>query len=400
MRSSELLSDSQLQAFLIEKGQQLFPAEKLIREPTVVFDRGGLDEFWAGVMNSERKEELLNRVRSGHLVPITAEALSDLAQVHTAFHVYIAESGRNIPTIPTIVNVTGKPVAVGTYRLPREIPGVAVKKVSFAEDGKSMSHRGRGVSVVQLTKFGADSHLPKTRWEFLQPFVVPPDRYVRDIRAYLVGGEPVAGSVRRAQQMLSQDNLDGKVLPAPEQYPSAHTPGSNERLEGILREKVFHFAREIGQVLDAKMRSRVRPFSPLSTFGFGSIDFLLDANETPLPVDFDICPSVTTFDGVDKIVAQEIAKFLEQLSTKGGVERKIMVIGHEGDPFVESILATIKNSVSSDRVAFQTSVTDQIVDEKEKAEKQGPKDNRIKIGRNEPCSCGSGQKYKYCHGRG
>ncbi|MGA1197904.1 MAG: SEC-C metal-binding domain-containing protein, partial [Candidatus Latescibacterota bacterium] len=32
--------------------------------------------------------------------------------------------------------------------------------------------------------------------------------------------------------------------------------------------------------------------------------------------------------------------------------------------------------------------------------KKQPIRNENKVGRNEPCPCGSGKKYKQCHGRG
>ena len=33
-------------------------------------------------------------------------------------------------------------------------------------------------------------------------------------------------------------------------------------------------------------------------------------------------------------------------------------------------------------------------------EKQQPIRNEVKIGRNDPCPCGSGKKFKQCHGQG
>jgi len=37
--------------------------------------------------------------------------------------------------------------------------------------------------------------------------------------------------------------------------------------------------------------------------------------------------------------------------------------------------------------------------EKEEEKKQEPIVNKNKVGRNEPCPCGSGKKYKKCHGK-
>lgn len=43
---------------------------------------------------------------------------------------------------------------------------------------------------------------------------------------------------------------------------------------------------------------------------------------------------------------------------------------------------------------------DKCIKEKEKEEKQELLRQRFKgVGRNDPCPCGSGKKFKYCHGR-
>lgn len=360
MALPDRLNDPKYQSYLIEKGQELFNVDLLIKNPMVVFDYGALDELWTIVINSPKRDKLLKRVRSGSLVPINAEALSDISTVHAVFHVYIAESGMGIPTIPTIVNVLGTPSIVGSHVLPKEVPGVYVKKVSYKETGESLSHRAQGVSIVRITNESAASNLPKNKWEFLQPFIVPPDEYVRDIRTYLIGGEPVAGSIRRARKKLTQENLNGHILPDVEQYPSAQSPGPNEHLDGDLKRQVFSLARKIWQVLDVKMRSRARPFSPHSTFGFGSIDFLLDANGTPLPVDFDICPSVTTFEGIHDTVANRLAIFLERISKTEGLERKIMIIGRQEDQLVKSVVTHLGRIFPSERLIIQRPLIDRV----------------------------------------
>jgi len=350
------------QAHLIREGQRTFPGKQLAKQPTVVFDRGGLDEFWTGLMNSEQRESLLKRIKSGELVPVNADVLGDVANVQTVFHTWISEPSNDIPTIPTIVNVTGLPVSIGTHRLPREMPGIFVRKQSFTENGISTAHRARGVSVVQVTNENSSALLPKHRGEFLQPFVVPPDPdlHVRDVRTYFVDGKPVEGSVRRARKPLTADNLSGRNVPNEDQYPSAKAPGPNEPLEGPLRERVFNIAKDVTGVLDRKVRGRQRAFSPYSTVGFGSVDFLLDANGIPRPVDYDISPSVTTFQDIDRSVASHVAQHLASLADRDGGKRNIMVIGHNDDRFTSTIIEKLKQMVLPDRVILQKPLLDQL----------------------------------------
>ncbi|MFZ2267374.1 MAG: preprotein translocase subunit SecA [Azonexus sp.] len=50
-------------------------------------------------------------------------------------------------------------------------------------------------------------------------------------------------------------------------------------------------------------------------------------------------------------------------------------------------------------VQYQHTDFDEVLDEVEGAGQQQPADSGPKIGRNDPCPCGSGKKYKHCHGK-
>jgi uncharacterized protein YecA (UPF0149 family) len=55
----------------------------------------------------------------------------------------------------------------------------------------------------------------------------------------------------------------------------------------------------------------------------------------------------------------------------------------------------------SDMLLSESYLWDDLVPEnppKAPAQEQGAPSSR-KVGRNEPCPCGSGRKYKHCHGR-
>jgi preprotein translocase subunit SecA len=52
-----------------------------------------------------------------------------------------------------------------------------------------------------------------------------------------------------------------------------------------------------------------------------------------------------------------------------------------------------------DMSKFNTSRTDQTGDNREEKKKVQPVRVEKKVGRNDPCPCGSGKKYKHCHGK-
>jgi preprotein translocase subunit SecA len=50
-------------------------------------------------------------------------------------------------------------------------------------------------------------------------------------------------------------------------------------------------------------------------------------------------------------------------------------------------------------VQYQHAGYDEALGADENAPEQQPADNGPKVGRNDPCPCGSGKKYKHCHGK-
>ncbi|MCJ7804801.1 SEC-C domain-containing protein [Patescibacteria group bacterium] len=399
MSLKELLDNKDIQSAIIKNAEGYFDFEKVFKEPTVVFDKG-VQDFWTTTMNSPRREKYLRKIDSGDIIPINADLLNDFASVHSVFHAYLSRE-KSLPMIPTVSRLSenSEPFVVGNYDMPKEIPGLYIKKISY-QDNQTFSHGGEGVSLIFLKdKRDMKKHFPRNMYEFLQPFIVPPDEYVRDIRVYLVGGQPIAGLVRRALKPLLPENFDGKIIPTKEQYPSAQCPGPKLTLEENLKDKVFIQAKKVADILDKTIRQRKRSFSPYSTFGFGSVDFLLDAEGTPLPVDFDLNPSVTDFEDIDKKLAQSMADFLKKCADVNNGQINIFLIGHSTERFLSETLKNLRDKLPEERIIFKPTIIEKLTkDALEyhhrvllKEEKKLPKP-----GRNQPCPCGSGRKYKKC----
>ncbi len=68
----------------------------------------------------------------------------------------------------------------------------------------------------------------------------------------------------------------------------------------------------------------------------------------------------------------------------------------EGYDLFEELIYNVKLSVIRLLLNFDSSVVKK--DEKPKAKNIEKQSNNEKIGRNDPCHCGSGLKYKKCHG--
>lgn len=50
-------------------------------------------------------------------------------------------------------------------------------------------------------------------------------------------------------------------------------------------------------------------------------------------------------------------------------------------------------------VQYQHAGIDEVLDDDEASQPKLPADAGPKVGRNDPCPCGSGKKYKHCHGK-
>jgi uncharacterized protein YecA (UPF0149 family) len=63
-------------------------------------------------------------------------------------------------------------------------------------------------------------------------------------------------------------------------------------------------------------------------------------------------------------------------------------------PDAKPVQASAKESLDEDRMIYHGTRLDM-----EKPAAQGTLRNTDKVGRNDPCPCGSGKKFKQCHGK-
>lgn len=395
----ELLANQDFQSYVLQNGPRLLGLDRILQTPTVIHDGGGNEEFWVAAINSPLRHEVDRQVHDRKIIPTNADVLADIASNHSQFHTWISHKG--FPTIPTSIWRRGLVLKMGDYELPEEVPGIYVKKVSF-KDGVQLSHRGQGVSMVKLEQLTQDAltpHLPSTTYELLQPFVVPPDQFMRDIRVYMIGGQPIVGIVRKAPEPLTTENRRGDVVPTIKQFPSAQDPEVvKEPLKEPLRSRVFERATQIASVLTISTSLRNRIYSPYSTWGFGSVDFLLDANGVPLANDFDLYPTIHDLADTKPLLARALAEYLRHLSTVGGIDREVVVID-PGQNMKEFIHQELTRQPLPLGFRIQERIIDQALKEMTRLEEKAQLKNEYgKIGRNKPCPCGSGLKFKKCHG--
>jgi hypothetical protein len=112
----------------------------------------------------------------------------------------------------------------------------------------------------------------------------------------------------------------------------------------------------------------------------------------------------------DKIVTEELSK-LEGLAERAPHERVAPALvatqPHIYAKLVELIAEDVKeNAMSADTASTIIKPTEVVIEAFDAAlsgrrpgEKQGTVVATEKVGRNEPCPCGSGKKYKKCHGQ-
>ena len=94
-------------------------------------------------------------------------------------------------------------------------------------------------------------------------------------------------------------------------------------------------------------------------------------------------------------------QYLEQLRQVIGLRQygqKDPLSEFKKEAFVlfEGLLAKIKNDLIKFLLNLNIVVSDQ--EEKEKIPDNANKKEEKKVGRNEKCPCGSGKKFKHCHG--
>jgi len=315
---------AEVQIAMFKLAGKHFDLPNLSKRKTFVLERSHV-ALGASIFNSSHKEELWKAIERGDLKTLNHDFIEQLSTSHPHFHAILEEAGLPIP--PTFIQIphpqTGQLMFAGSIGrpLPQENNNLWVLKETL--------HRGKGVSFVRAKQLEG---IKLKQEQFVQQFVFPPDRWIRDIRVYLVGGEPVAGLVRRAKKPLTEANEAGE-RPTEEQFPTAEHPGVNEPLEGELKEKIYAMAKEAARVLDARVRGRRKVGGPV--FGWGAIDFLLDKEGNPRPLEFDTSPSITKFQDIHKTIAQKMAEFVKR---EAGDTHKIVVYG-ERDEFLKLLLS-------------------------------------------------------------
>lgn len=326
-----------------------FDVEKILDYPdgAVIADISNIDAFYTTAFNSQRHEDVAKGLGNLSLIPINADALMGIAQAHTMLHLLLAEHGVNF--IPFITNM-----GVGPMNIPnpnfQAIPNIHVYKQS----GEGLSHRGRGVSIIDGTDRITNLAPSKA---LIQPFVLPPvdetgERYVRDIRVIMVGGQAVTGITRKARKPLTPEMVRGEIKPTDEHYPSAHHKGTFEELSVEIWSKVKAAAEQVAVVLNRDIARFKQQYSQASIFGYGSIDFLIDDNNAVYPVDFDIFPSV--HEQLARPTAMALAEYLIKMAKLNGGERLIsVVIQQHNKIFIELVRALYQSSYPKDKIVVQ-----------------------------------------------
>lgn len=351
-----------LQQILYEHGEDWYGLKDILSKPSVVADFVA-DEFWVTVENSVYKKEVLRKVSEGAIIPTNADILTQITQVHSLYHAMLYDSGK-IPMIPTYVNFSDgngedmRAKLIGQYS-PPTVPGIFVRKQSFQSDGLVTAHNAKGLSFLRVSEKEAQL-VPNHAGEFVQPFIRPPadpdgKTYVRDIRTYVVDGEPVVSLVRRAKYPLLSGNLSGEVIPRVGQIYSARERGPKQGLSPELQKRVFGRVREITKVLKRTIVERKRPFSIYSPVGFMSIDLILDANGELLPIDCDICPWVDSHEDIDFYVGHVYGRYLAKLAEKEP-KKQIVITGDMSQKVIAKTYVEVRDILGESRVKFQQSI--------------------------------------------
>jgi hypothetical protein len=342
---------------------------RILRKPSVVVDLAA-GEFWTTLLSGEKANEGIAKISDKELIPINGELLSRITEIHSIWHAILYEDG-GVPMIPTYVNLS--PIGGGEVeRLtglgyePPVLPNIYVHKQSFDSHGVRTSHRGSGVTILK-TGFlsGARKYYPQDAYEFLQPFVVPQadekgERYVRDVRVFVIGNQPAVGLVRKAREPLSQKNLRGEEAPRISQVYTAIDRGPKEVLSEPLKSKVFEQAEKVINILERKVRSMNGVYSDLAPVGYMSLDFLIDTNGVPLPVDCDVQPWVDPFQDTNLKVAEKLAKYASFLATLTKNEKRVVIVGPEDD-FSKLVYQKTKALIGKKETEFEESLLSKAV---------------------------------------
>ena len=88
---------------------------------------------------------------------------------------------------------------------------------------------------------------------------------------------------------------------------------------------------------------------------------------------------------------------LREYQTEGFQMFENMVANIEEEVSKYIMKAQIRNNLKREAVVKDTQAVSG--DQEEKQKKRKPIVKKVNVGRNDPCPCGSGKKYKHCHGK-
>jgi len=88
---------------------------------------------------------------------------------------------------------------------------------------------------------------------------------------------------------------------------------------------------------------------------------------------------------------------LREYQTEGFQMFEVMIESIEAEVAKYIMKAQIRDNLKREEVAKNTKAVSGAQDDQKQSRK--PYVRKVRVGRNEPCPCGSGKKYKHCHGR-
>jgi hypothetical protein len=318
-------------------------------KPSIVFEYGPLMEFNTAVANSKHRQEIENALKTGDLQVVNHDFIEQLSLTHSRFLSAIHDMGVRVP--PTIIRFTNPSqppliAGIGTP-LPKE-SALWVKKVSFDESGKQFGHGGKGISFIAPKN--ALQIIPSHDHEFYQQFVIPQDGIIRDVRVFVVGDKIIPGYIRKATKPITRENLNGLMPIQEDQFVTAKHPGIIEPLTGELAQKTTAEATKVRQALIDRVKRRRTDWAKQDLFGFGSIDFLLDANGEPMVSEFDTGPQIRDVQGLKSKLAKEMAGYLAR---KAGNTHTVRIYGEEEEQFIEHILKNLRTLLPANRIIYK-----------------------------------------------
>jgi preprotein translocase subunit SecA len=175
-----------------------------------------------------------------------------------------------------------------------------------------------------------------------------------------------------------------------------------ERLKQIYEEKKKHLGPEaflylersiLLQIIDTKWKDHLRSLDDLregiGLRAYGQRDPLVEYKKEAFDL-FEAMSDSIKQEGTELIFRVDVVRAEKMKSVFEGEQKFI----HEEQNVFESRLAPEE----MERMGSETSVLPGMRREAREAEPQTVRRDAPKVGRNDPCPCGSGKKYKKCHG--